>query len=86
MLNINTMWQYLREAVFNALEDLGNDNRDMVLCHMQKHYAIRFVSGEYPTALEVRAALNETFGSAAHVFVRRFEEELEKHPVAILKV
>ena len=80
------MRQYLREALFNALEGLGKKNREMVLCHLQKQYGIRFVSGKYPTALEIRAALNETFGSAALVFVKRFEEELEMHPVAILKV
>ena len=80
------MRQYLREALFNALSGLGNKNREMVLCHLQKQYAIRFVAGEYPTAPEIKAALNETFGSAAHVFVTRFEEELEKYPVTLVKI
>ena len=76
---------HLKRALFDALEGLGEQNREMVLCHLQRYYAIRLVEESHPSVAEIEFALNETFGSSAHIFVSKFKEELQRHPASIVR-
>lgn len=80
------MRTYLRQALFNALSELGDHNREMVLCYLQKQYGIRFVAGSCPSVAEIKIALDETFGCSAHIFVEKFEKELQKYPIPLLRI
>jgi hypothetical protein len=81
------MKEYLRRAIFDALSDLGGQNRELVIYHMQQDYAIRFTQGRCPTVAEIELALRLTLGTASRVFIERFEKELEKYaiPVEVLR-
>ena len=85
-MQIILMRAYLRQALFDALAELGNDNREMVLCYLQKEHKIRFTAGSNPSVEEIKSALQETFGSSARIFVGKFEKELEKYPIPLLRI
>jgi hypothetical protein len=77
------MKEYLRRALFDALSDLGEQNRTFVIYHIQKDYGIRFTERYCPTVLDIESALQHTFGSAAGIFIKQFERELEKYTLSI---
>ena len=77
--------QYVRQAVFDALEPLGEFNRHVVIYHLQKEYGIRFAEGpQSPTIPDIESALKSVFGLAARFFIKRFEEQLQKYPLTEL--
>lgn len=73
------MKEYLRRAIFDALSELGDQNRDFVIYHMQQDYGIRFTWGYCPTVAQIESALQLTLGAASRVVLERFEKELEKY-------
>ena len=78
------MRQYFRQAIYNALAPLGETNRSIVIYHLQKDYGLRFAEGgNSPSIEEIEMALESVFGSAAMVFVARFEQELQKYLLPI---
>jgi hypothetical protein len=77
------MKEYLRRALFDALSDLGEQNRALVIYHIQKNHGIRFTGGYCPTVAQIESALRQTVGRAARIFIERFEKELEKYTLSI---
>lgn len=83
-MSSGTMKRYLRQAIFDALADLGDQNRELVIYHLQKDYGIKFADGCCPTVAEIELALRLALGSASNIFIKRFEMELEKHPIKLI--
>lgn len=81
------MKEFLRRALFDALADLGEQNRTFVIYHLQKSCGIRFTEGYCPTIDEIEQALQLTLGAASGILIKRFESELEKYalPVKVLQ-
>lgn len=77
------MKEYLRRALFDSLSDRGEQNRNCVIHHIQKHYEIRFTEGYCPRVDEIELALQLTLGAAGRIFIKRFEEELEKYAIPV---
>jgi hypothetical protein len=77
------MKEYFRRALFDALAELGEHNRDAVLYYLQKDYRIRFVVEYCPSVAEIELALRLTLGSASRIFIERFEMELQKYAIPI---
>lgn len=78
------MKRYLRQAIFDALADLGEQNRELVIYHLQKDYEIRFADGCCPSVAEIELALRSALGSASNIFIKKFEMELGKHPIKLI--
>jgi hypothetical protein len=75
------MKEYLRRAIFDALADLGDQNRNLIIYHMQQDYGIRFTWGYCPTVAQIESALQLTLGDTSRIFIKRFESELEKYVI-----
>ena len=73
------MKECLRRALYDALVDLGDHNRNLVIYHIQKEHGIRFTGGRYPTIPEMEEALYLMIGSSSRFFINRFRQELEKY-------
>lgn len=77
------MSSYFEHALFDALADLGSENRQLVLCYLQKVYGIRIDGQGFFHPIEVEAALRELFGAAAKFLISRYHLELEKYYASI---
>lgn len=77
------MRECLRHALYDALSELGDHNRDAVIFHLQKDYGIRFVDECFPSVAEIELALRVTLGIASRIFIERFEMELKKYAIPV---
>ena len=79
--DVRVLKEYYRRALFDALADLGDQNRALVIYHLQKEHGIKFIEGQYPSIQEIQNALELTIGSSSRIFIDRFRRELEKFAI-----